>query len=193
MFLLVPSMALRTDLGVNGTAESGSTACGVFSNCCATPKCSGKKHFKVSAGVYVAYENCRVTQPTGPWRTSSGKIITPETRLCKKPFGLSNYHHEHSQMPWRCPLRFPEAMTSFNRGYFTKLDKGDYICREKCDVYKEDADGQRSFYPEVEDSTVYRAGDVPETRQAFNNRPSNLWKGWIRCSFISCTSMRGYL
>ena len=56
-----------------------------------------------------------------------------------------------------------KEMTSLNKGLFTKLDKADYICRETCDIYKEDAEGQRSYYPEFTGRTVYRAGGVEES------------------------------
>lgn len=127
ILLWAPALSLRTDF--NGTAESG--ACGLLSNCCATPKCSKKKYWNSNALVYLAFEKCRVFEPKGPWRTEDGKLVTPE-------------------------------MTSLNKGLFTKLDKADYICRETCDIYKEDAEGQRSYYPEFTGRTVYRAGGVEE-------------------------------
>ena len=58
-----------------------------------------------------------------------------------------------------------KAMTSLNRGLFSKLDKSDYICREICDIYKEEVNGHRSYYPEFTGKTVYRAGGVEESWQ----------------------------
>lgn len=60
-----------------------------------------------------------------------------------------------------------KAMTSLQGTLFNKLDKGAYVCRETCDVYLEDVNGQGSYYPYAEQDTVYRTGDVesrPRTR-----------------------------
>ena len=54
-------------------------------------------------------------------------------------------------------------MTSLNKGLWTKLDHAEYICRETCDIYEEDADGHRSYYPKFTGKTVYRAGGVEES------------------------------
>eukprot|EP00438_Fugacium_kawagutii_P009926 Skav232176 [mRNA] locus=scaffold1328:3019:3234:- [translate_table: standard] len=59
--LLVPSVAIRAHSSVNDTAsaegsEGWSWVCGPLSNCCANPKCEGKRHSKVSAGIWVDYD-----------------------------------------------------------------------------------------------------------------------------------------
>ena len=80
-----------------------------------------------------------------------------------------------------------KEMTSLNKGLFTKLDKADYICRETCDIYKEDAEGQRSYYPEFTGRTVYGPFIEPEGSKSLGRSTGAMPKplmnrhwGWVK-------------
>ena len=125
LLLLLPcSNAVRSEVSDNETQREETGACGLFSNCCATAKCSSKKWFRASAGMYAVYEQCQPMK--GAWKHEDGTLVTPD----EVSFGL-----------------------------FGGLEKGEYVCRETCQIWLEDADGNRpSRDPEWKSNTVYRTG-----------------------------------
>lgn len=91
-----------------------------------------------------------------PWNFSKQNHMSLLTYSKLRPGLLSGGFWDYGA-PAEAGTAWAEDEVSF--GLFGGLEKGEYVCRETCQIWLEDADGNRpSRDPEWKSNTVYRTG-----------------------------------